>query len=120
MVPVLTLTNVQRILIFANVLAALIQLAIISVNVLQLPLKGYIYKNYASILLDLKIIRTFLVFRIKMCPNEAKLNVDSGKIQFRNSIPVPIDDSNLECVWVITVPDNQIVAYKVHDNNVRV
>ena len=87
-----------------------------SVNVPQLPLKGYIYKNYAS------IIRlgnyTFLVFRIKMCPDEAKLNVDSGKIQFRNSFPVPIDESNLECVWVITVPENHIVAYKVHDNNV--
>ena len=55
-----------------------------------------------------------------MCPDEARLNVDSGKIQFRNSIPIQIDESNLECVWVITVPDNQIVAYKVHDNNVRV
>ena len=96
-----------------------------SVNVPQLPLKGYIYKNYAS------IIRlenyTFLVFRIKMCPDEARLNVGSGKIQFRNSIPVPIEDYKKisgtytkDCVWVITVPDNQIVAYKVHENNVRV
>ena len=62
-----------------------------------------------------------------MCPDEARLNVGSGKIQFRNSIPVPIEDYKKtsgsytkDCVWVITVPDNQIVAYKVHENNVRV
>ena len=56
-----------------------------------------------------------------MCPDEARLNADSGKIQFRNSIPVPIEvpsGSTQECVWVITVPENQVVAYKVHDNNV--
>ena len=54
-----------------------------------------------------------------MCPNEARLNVDSGKIQSRNSIPIPgpIGDSQ-ECVWVITVPENQVVAYKVHEHNV--
>ena len=42
MIYVLISTNVQKILACANVQAALIQLAIISVNALQLPLKGSI------------------------------------------------------------------------------
>ena len=53
-----------------------------------------------------------------MCPNEARLNVDSGKIQSRNSIPIPGTGSTQDCVWVITVPENQVVAYKVHENDV--
>ena len=52
-----------------------------------------------------------------MCPDEARLNVDSGKIQSRNSIPIP-GRSTQDCVWVITVPENQVVAYKVHDTDV--
>ena len=57
-----------------------------------------------------------------MCPDEARLNVDSGKIQYRNSVPIELDlpsgTYSKDCVWVITVPENQVVAYKVHDNNV--